>query len=138
MMSYNNFLNQALEYYHLHDHRLFIDQREMSTRPLDPKTIIQLDGYLEPNAPAIVHRHDAFRKWKDTIEQHEGGYDNFTKGYLKFGFNIGSNGEVVYREWAHNPKEAYLIGDFSEFLFDFFFWPRENTPLRNVSLQFHG
>lgn len=86
----------------------------MPTEALDPKTVIALDGYLEPNIPAIQHRHESFRKWKDTIEQHEGGYDNFTKGYLKFGFNIAPSGAVVYREWAPNPKEAYLIGDFSE------------------------
>ncbi|KAF8195617.1 glycoside hydrolase family 13 protein [Mycena galopus ATCC 62051] len=85
----------------------------MPTEALDPKIVLKLDGYLEPNIPAIVHRHNVFRKWKETIEQHEGGYDNFTKGYLKFGLNIGSNGEVVYREWAPNAKEAYLIGDFN-------------------------
>lgn len=88
----------------------------MPAQPLDPKVVIQLDGYLEPNAPAIVYRHDIFRKWKDLIEQHEGGYDNFTKGYLKFGFNVTPNGQVVYREWAPNAVEASLIGDFSELL----------------------
>ncbi|KAJ7232223.1 glycoside hydrolase family 13 protein [Mycena haematopus] len=95
----------------------------MPTEPLDPKTVLKLDGYLEPNIPAIVHRHDAFRKWKDTIEQHEGGYENFSKGYLKFGLNVGSNGEVVYREWAPNAKEAYLIGDFNE-------WNRASHPMK--------
>jgi 1,4-alpha-glucan branching enzyme len=85
----------------------------MPAEALDPKLVLKRDGYLEPNIPAIVHRHDVFRKWKDTIEQHEGGYDNFTKGYLKFGLNVGSNGEVVYREWAPNAIGAYLIGDFS-------------------------
>ncbi len=87
----------------------------MPASPLDPKVVLGIDGYLEPNVPAIVHRHDLFRKLKDAIEQHEGGYDSFTKGYLKFGLNVGSNGEVVYREWAPNAKEAYLIGDFSEY-----------------------
>lgn len=86
----------------------------MPTQPLNPKTVLELDGYLEPNVPAIVHRHDIFRQWKETIEQHEGGYDKFTTGYLKFGFNIASSGQVVYREWAPNAVEAYLIGDFSQ------------------------
>ena len=62
---------------------------------------------------AILDRHASFTKWKDTIEKLEGGYENFTKGYLKFGFNVGSNGEVVYREWAPNAIEANIIGDFS-------------------------
>ena len=87
----------------------------MPTKALDPKIVVEIDGYLEPNVPAIVHRHDVFRKWKDTIEQHEGGYENFTKGYDKYGLNVASNGDVVYREWAPNAKEAYLIGDFSAY-----------------------
>ncbi|KAJ7653473.1 glycoside hydrolase family 13 protein [Mycena rosella] len=95
----------------------------MPAEALDPKIVLKLDGYLEPNVPAIVHRHDVFRKWKDTIDQYEGGYDNFTKGYLKFGLNVGPSGEVVYREWAPNAIEAYLIGDFSEQL-----WGLGNHP----------
>jgi 1,4-alpha-glucan branching enzyme len=85
----------------------------MPTPVLESETVMKIDGYLEPNIPAILHRHELYRKWKDAIDLHEGGYDRFTKGYLKFGFNVGSNGEVVYREWAPNAKEAYLIGEFS-------------------------
>ncbi|THV08317.1 glycoside hydrolase [Dendrothele bispora CBS 962.96] len=95
----------------------------MPTEPLDPKVILDIDGYLEPDIPNITRRHDLFRKWKDTIEQHEGGYDNFTKGYLKFGLNVSSDGEVVYREWAPNAQEAYLIGDFNE-------WNRSSHPMK--------
>lgn len=85
----------------------------MPTPPLDPQVVIDIDGYLRPNAPAIVERHNTFRGWKNTIDEHEGGYDNFTQGYLKFGFNVGPKNEVVYREWAPNAREAFLIGDFS-------------------------
>jgi 1,4-alpha-glucan branching enzyme len=85
--------------------------------PLTRKVILDQDGYLEPNADAILKRHASFTKWKDTIEEHEGGYDNFTKGYLKFGLNVASNGEVVYREWAPNAVEANIIGDFSAITF---------------------
>lgn len=88
----------------------------MPTPRINPETVLAIDGYLKPDIPAIVQRHDTFRKWKDTIEQHEGGYDQFTKGYLKFGLNVGPNGEITYREWAPNAKEAYLIGDFSKSL----------------------
>ncbi|KAF5387839.1 hypothetical protein D9615_000605 [Tricholomella constricta] len=63
------------------------------------------------------------RKWKDTIEQSEGGYDSFTKGYLKFGFNVAKDGQVVYREWAPNATEANLIGDFNE-------WSRTSHPMK--------
>ncbi|KAJ3933157.1 MAG: glycoside hydrolase family 13 protein [Lentinula lateritia] len=95
----------------------------MPTKPLDPKAIVEIDGYLEPDVPNIVKRYDLFRQWKDTIDEHEGGYDNFTKGYLKFGLNVGSNGEVVYREWAPNAREANLIGDFND-------WNRSSHPMK--------
>ena len=86
----------------------------MPTPALDPEVVLALDGYLRPDIPNLVRRHEKFRKWKDVIEQDEGGYDQFTKGYLKFGLHMGKKGEVVYREWAPNAKGACLVGDFSE------------------------
>jgi 1,4-alpha-glucan branching enzyme len=85
----------------------------MPEKPLSPETVLAVDGWLKPNVPAIVYRHDLFRQWKDTIHDHEGGYDKFTMGYKKMGFNVLPDGTVVYREWAPNVKEANLIGDFS-------------------------
>lgn len=35
------------------------------------------------------------------------------QGYELFGLNIQSNGDILYREWAPNAKEASLVGDFS-------------------------
>lgn len=95
----------------------------MPTAPLDPKAVLEVDGYLEPNVPAIVHRHDLFRQWKDKIEQHEGGYEGFSTGYNKFGLILQANGDVVYREWAPNATEAYLIGDFNN-------WNRISHPMK--------
>jgi 1,4-alpha-glucan branching enzyme len=86
----------------------------MPTAPLDPTVVLGIDGYLRPNIPSIVQRHNSFRRWKDTFELHEGGWEKFTRGYEKFGLNVGPNNEVIYREWAPNAKEAYLIGEFSE------------------------
>lgn len=86
----------------------------MYTKPLAPKTITDNDEYLKPDVPAIIQRHNSFRNWKDTFDKHEGGFDKFTKGYLKFGLNVGSKNQVTYREWAPNAKEAYLVGEFSE------------------------
>ena len=48
------------------------------------------------------------------IEQTEGGFDNFTKGYTKLGFNLQHNNDILYREWAPNAVTANLIGDFSQ------------------------
>ena len=85
----------------------------MPTPPLDEKTVLAVDPWLEKQVPHILHRHSLFRKWKDTIDEIEGGYDKFTKGYLKFGLNVAEDGTVTYREWAPNAKEAVLIGEFS-------------------------
>ncbi|KAH9938639.1 glycoside hydrolase [Fomitopsis serialis] len=94
----------------------------MPTAQLDAKTVLDVDPWLEPNVPAIIHRHDLFRKWKDTIEQSEGGYDSFTKGYLKYGLLVNPDGSVTYREWAPNVKEAVFIGDFND-------WNRDSHPM---------
>ena len=85
----------------------------MPTPPLDEKTVLAVDPWLAKQVPHILHRHSLFRKWKDTIDEIEGGYDKFTKGYLKFGLNVAEDGTVTYREWAPNAKEAVLIGEFS-------------------------
>jgi hypothetical protein len=79
----------------------------------DPKQILALDPYLEPYVPALEHRYAAFKAWRDTIHDHEGGYENFTAGYRKLGFNVAGDGTVTYREWAPGADEAVLTGDFS-------------------------
>jgi 1,4-alpha-glucan branching enzyme len=37
------------------------------------------------------------------------------QGAEKFGFNVDSNNNIVYREWAPNATAAFLIGDFSKY-----------------------
>lgn len=86
----------------------------MATEQLTTQDVLNVDPWLEKEAGAIVYRHDLFRKWKQTITEHEGGYDKFTKGYLKMGFNVQPDNSVIYREWAPNVKEAVLIGEFSQ------------------------
>jgi len=82
--------------------------------PFDPKYILEQDPYLEPHIPAIHQRYLKYAEWKTSIDKYEGGYDKFSKGYLRFGLHAQPNGDVVYQEWAPNAKEVYLIGDFSE------------------------
>ncbi|THH13796.1 hypothetical protein EW146_g6463 [Bondarzewia mesenterica] len=94
----------------------------MSLPEFDPKSVLQFDSWLEPFLPAIGHRYGLFKKWRDDIYQHEGGYDAFTKGYDRFGLVVGPSGEVVYREWAPNASEANLIGDFND-------WNRNSHPM---------
>lgn len=94
----------------------------MPTQPLDPQVVLNIDPYLKPHIPAIIQRHNSYKRWKDLIELHEGGYDKFTKSYERFGLNLGPNNEVNYREWAPNAREAYLIGEFNE-------WSRTSHPM---------
>lgn len=37
------------------------------------------------------------------------------QGYERYGFQVGTNSDIVYREWAPNAIRAYLIGDFSQY-----------------------
>jgi len=85
----------------------------MATDTFDPKSVLELDPWLEPFLAAIDQRHQLFKQWKDTIARTEGGYDKFTKGYLKFGPNLQPDNSVLYREWAPNAISAALTGDFS-------------------------
>ncbi|GJJ07519.1 alpha-1,4-glucan branching enzyme [Clathrus columnatus] len=89
----------------------------------DPKPLLKLDSWLEPFLPAIQHRYETFQRWKNVINDSEGGYDSFSKGYLKFGLNVQPNNDIVYREWAPNAKEAYIIGDFND-------WNRASHPMK--------
>jgi 1,4-alpha-glucan branching enzyme len=63
--------------------------------------------------PAIATRYRQMRDWQAKIDQTEGGIDKFTRGYERFGLNVGPKNEVIYREWAPNAVKANLIGDFS-------------------------
>lgn len=86
----------------------------MATSDFDKKKVLDLDPWLEPFIPAIEKRYNIFERWRNDIERHEGGYDKFTRGFEKMGFNVRSDGSVIYREWAPLAKEATLIGDFSQ------------------------
>lgn len=85
----------------------------MATDTFNPKSVLELDSWLEPFVGAIDNRYQQFKRWKETIANTEGGYDQFTKGYLKFGLNVQPDNSIVYREWAPNAISAALTGDFS-------------------------
>ena len=85
----------------------------MATYTFNPKSVLEVDSWLEPFLGAIDQRHQIFKRWKETIANTEGGYDKFTKGYLRFGLNAQPDNSVVYREWAPNAISAALTGDFS-------------------------
>ncbi|KAG8766666.1 alpha-1,4-glucan branching enzyme [Serendipita sp. 405] len=92
------------------NHHAFLQQMEY-----DPKPVLNLDGYLKPHIPAIATRYRLMKDWQARIDQTEGGIEKFSRGYERYGLNVGPNNEVIYREWAPNAVKASLIGDFSEY-----------------------
>ncbi|CAG7849280.1 1,4-alpha-glucan-branching enzyme; AltName: Full=Glycogen-branching enzyme [Serendipita indica DSM 11827] len=81
----------------------------------DPKPVLKIDGYLKPHIPAIATRYRQMRDWQQKIEATEGGMERFTRGYDRFGLNVGHDNSIVYREWAPNAVKASLIGEFTRY-----------------------
>ncbi|KAI9763578.1 MAG: alpha-1,4-glucan branching enzyme [Candelina submexicana] len=91
--------------------------------PADGTGVIQLDPWLSPFRDALRSRYSHAQKWIKTIDETEGGLEKFSRGREKFGFNVKENGEIVYREWAPNATQAFLIGDFND-------WNRDANPMK--------
>nr|QOC60275.1 starch branching enzyme I [Eleocharis dulcis] len=75
--------------------------------------IFDVDPDLKEYKEHFAYRWKRYVEQKALIEQHEGGLNEFSKGYLKFGFNR-VEGAIVYREWAPAAREAQVIGDFNK------------------------
>jgi len=88
--------------------------------------ICKIDSWLKPFATAIKRRHESYKKWEKEINQNEGGFAKFSRGYERFGLNVQQNGDIVYREWAPNAKTASLIGEFND-------WDRSKHPMKKDS-----
>ncbi|KAJ3090285.1 alpha-1,4-glucan branching enzyme [Quaeritorhiza haematococci] len=80
------------------------------------------DPWLKPYKGAIEYRYNQCLEWIEKINKYEGGVDKFTRGYEFMGFNVVDGG-IMYREWAPNAKEAYLIGEFNN-------WDRSSHPMK--------
>lgn len=74
--------------------------------------IFNIDPMLEPYKEHFKYTMNRYTDQKELIEKYEGGLEEFSKGYLKLGFNR-EDGGVVYREWAPAAQEAQIIGDFN-------------------------
>lgn len=61
-----------------------------------------------------LKRYATFEKYDEQIKNTL-GYEEYTKGWEYFGFNVQKDGSVMYREWAPNATTASLVGDFSKF-----------------------
>ncbi|XP_022946220.1 1,4-alpha-glucan-branching enzyme 1, chloroplastic/amyloplastic-like [Cucurbita moschata] len=74
--------------------------------------ILRHDPSLEPFKDHFKYRIGRYSDVLNLFDKHEGGLDEFARGYLKFGFNREGDG-IVYREWAPVAQEAQIIGDFN-------------------------
>ena len=82
-----------------------------------------VDEQLLEHEGHLKYRWEKFMETKGRIEEAEGSLEEFSKGYLKFGFNKTPSGEITYREWAPAACSAFLIGDFNE-------WSPDSHPMK--------
>ena len=73
--------------------------------------IIQNDSWLAPYQVEIIRRYEAVAK-KEHALCPSGTLSDFASGYLFFGLHHVPEG-WVFREWAPNATEIFLVGDFN-------------------------
>ena len=78
--------------------------------------IVAHDQYLEPYEDAIMGRHN-HAVWKiDQLTQHgKQSLSDFANGYEYFGLHKVRGG-WVFREWAPNATDIYLVGDVNDWI----------------------
>ena len=75
--------------------------------------LVQNDSWLEPFEGAIRGRHDhALWKISQLTQNGKKKLSDFATGHLYFGLHKLPKG-WVFREWAPNATDIYLIGDFN-------------------------
>ncbi|MCF0192767.1 MAG: alpha amylase C-terminal domain-containing protein [Prevotella sp.] len=76
--------------------------------------LVQNDPWLEPYEEAITGRHDhAVWMEKNLTQNGKRSLSEFANGHEYFGLHRTEKG-WVFREWAPNATELYLIGDFND------------------------
>ena len=75
--------------------------------------IVRRDPWLEPYTDAITGRHNhVLSKLSELTQNGKQTLSDFASGYLYFGLHRTESG-WVFREWAPNATEIYLVGDFN-------------------------
>ncbi|KAL8154456.1 hypothetical protein V2J09_012216 [Rumex salicifolius] len=80
--------------------------------PGSGQKIYEYDSLLHDHRGHLDYRFEQYRRMREAIDLHEGGLEEFSRGYEKLGF-IRSEKGVTYREWAPGAMSASLIGDFN-------------------------
>jgi len=82
----------------------------------DGTECLKFDPSLWSHGDHFKYRWHIFRSIRDAIDQNEGGLENFTQGYKKYGLNRGEHeGKkgIWYKEWAPGAQALALIGEFN-------------------------
>jgi 1,4-alpha-glucan branching enzyme len=76
--------------------------------------LIDRDPWLEPYKNAIVGRYEhLLSKESELTDNGKANLSDFATGYLYFGLHQTNDG-WVFREWAPNATQIYMIGTFSD------------------------
>ncbi len=78
--------------------------------------IVLKDPWLEPFKDVIIKRQQAIKE-KETALCKGRKLQDFATGHLYFGLHKEPDG-WIFREWAPNAKEVYLVGEFSSWKID--------------------
>lgn len=74
--------------------------------------IVETDPWLDPFKEVIARRTENANKKKTKLLANVDSLSEFANGYDYFGFHKTNEG-WVFREWAPNATEIFIIGDFS-------------------------
>lgn len=81
--------------------------------------LVSSDPYLEPYEDAIRGRHEhALWKIGQLTCNGKSSLSDFANGYKYFGLHKMPRGGWVFREWAPNASDIYLVGDFNNWTED--------------------
>ena len=75
--------------------------------------LLEYDPWLEPFKSQIEARYNKYLLKLEDITTEKGSLFNFASNHHFFGLQKNDNG-WIFREWAPNAKELYIVGDFSE------------------------
>ncbi|XP_071531401.1 1,4-alpha-glucan-branching enzyme isoform X3 [Panulirus ornatus] len=85
--------------------------------------LFRRDPLLRPYEREIKRRYGCFKKLVEQITQAEGGLDNFSKGYEKFGIHVNPDNSITCLEWAPMAQALFLKGDFND-------WNKVSHPFK--------
>ncbi|XP_063060879.1 1,4-alpha-glucan-branching enzyme isoform X2 [Engraulis encrasicolus] len=75
--------------------------------------LLQMDAYLKPYEKDFQRRYQLFQKQLSLLQEAEGGFDKFSRGYNSHGVHREPDNTLVFKEWAPAAEALFLTGDFN-------------------------